>query len=359
MNRVHNPTGVGKHVINMTRLLAAAQGVDLRILTSSQYLSSGMLPADNPLRGIPLTAIPLSQKILDLAWLTLGRPLVDRWAGGADWIYCPAEVPVPSKRSRLAVTGHCLLWMETGAPWSRGLGMRRDRAKWSHRMAQIRRRADVVFVVSEFLKTRTTALTGIPPEKIFVVGNGVEPVYYEFANTPREHAGTPYALVIGGLCPLKGADVILAAARLLRERRAGVEIWVAGRGQAEVDRVAKAIPGIRLLGYQGLDQLPRLLRDAACLLFPSQHETFGIPAAEAMAIGTPPVVSARGALPEVVGDGGVVLSPSADPGEAVEAVTRLASDTAYRDEVAERGRRRAKAFTWQVCAQRVLDRLMA
>ena len=79
---------------------------------------------------------------------------------------------------------------------------------------------------------------------------------------------------------------------------------------------------------------------AEALVFPSEYEGFGAPVLEAMALGTPVVCSDRGALPEVVGDAGIVLPPT------VEAwADALAKVVANRGELVERGRLRAARFT--------------
>ncbi len=358
MNRVYNPTGVGKHVINMLRCLHKMPGVELHMMTSTQFLRpDGTLPPENPLRDIPVTGIPIPQKQLDLAWLTLGRPLADRWAGGADWIYCPTEMPVPTRRSRLAVTCHTLWWLEKGAPWSGDPRMSRERLKWRWRMAQIRRRAEAVFAVSEFLAQRVAELFSIKPERAAVVGNGVEPAYFHAAETPRDTSQPPYLLVIGGLTEMKDGQAVLQLAELLAVRKTAMQIWVAGGCDAELGRRAAATAGVRLLGYKSLAELPRLLRNAVALLMPSRGEAFGIPAAEAMAAGTPPIVSPWGALPEVVGDGGIILDKNATAADIADIALRLASDESYRSAIAQKGLERAKMFTWEKCADRVLARL--
>lgn len=85
------------------------------------------------------------------------------------------------------------------------------------------------------------------------------------------------------------------------------------------------------------------------LALPSLSEGFGLPVLEAMACGTPVVVSDRGALPEVVGEAGVVCRPETAPLAA--AVHRLLTDAAHREERSAAGLRRASQFTWARTAQ--------
>ena len=359
MNALVNPTGLGKHILNMAKALQAMDQVDLRFLAARDRCFPGeATPEMLAEPGRAFTVLPHSRKLLEMSWLFTGWPSADRWAGDADWIYSPTEVLVPSRRCRLAATSHHLEWLETDLPWSNRPDMKRARLKWRYRLGRIFRRASVILVVSEYLRQRAVELFDLAPASVFAVGNGVEQQYYDIGDQPRTPGRRPYLLVIGGLLERKGAPIILEAARILSERNVDLQIWVAGTGEERFRALAEGYPNIKCLGYPGLDILPRLLRDAAALAFPSRYEGFGIPAAEAMAAGTPPIVSHWTALPEVVADGGVILKE--DSAEAlVEAAVRLASDEDYRAGLAAKGRARATAFKWEACAIRLVRALQA
>src|SRR5207237_9291849 len=101
------------------------------------------------------------------------------------------------------------------------------------------------------------------------------------------------------------------------------------------------------VGY--VDDLAALYRQAAVLVVTSRHEGFGLPVVEAMASGTPVVAFTNSALPEVVGDAGLLV-PDGDVDAFARAVCSLLDDEATRSELARRGVTRAQRFSWETTA---------
>jgi glycosyltransferase involved in cell wall biosynthesis len=112
------------------------------------------------------------------------------------------------------------------------------------------------------------------------------------------------------------------------------------------------------LGMVPEAQLPEVYREADLLLMPSWHEGFGLPALEAMACGTPVVVSDRGSLPEVVGEAGLIVNPQDDV-ELVYGVVRALTDGRLRAELRQRGLDRVRSFTWERTARQTLAQYRA
>ena len=197
------------------------------------------------------------------------------------------------------------------------------------------RAADRVVAVSEFTKREVVELADVAPERVDVVPNAVEPLF-----TPAGgRAGGDYVLAVGTVEPRKNlARVVEATARV------GVELRVAGDpGWGDV-----AVGGahVRRLGFPPDEELASLYRGARCLVFPSLYEGFGIPAAEAMACGTPVVTSRGSATAEVVGDAGVLV----DPYDAASIAAGIEEADRRRDELVPLGLERARLYTWERAA---------
>jgi glycosyltransferase involved in cell wall biosynthesis len=352
------PTGVGKHMIQMIMQLTRQPDMDVKLMTSRRELTDGHIDRRSPLAHLPALGHPLSRATMERLWLLTGHPIADRWAGEADWVYCPAEAYVPLKRARFAATIHCVNWFDPELPWYDDPATRTARRRMELRWKTILQRSDVVLTVSQFLKDRITALFGTDPKRMAVVGNGVEEEFFVAGEKsgPTEFGRDRYILIVGGLTQRKGANYVFPVAEQLLKRDPTMQIRVAGSGESRFEEQAKAHPNIVHIGYQGTDALPALMRESVAVMFLSRYETFGIPAAEAMAAGAPSVVANFAALPEVVADGGLVVDVNR-PDQIAETLVRLAEDREFREPLVERGKRRAQAFHWSAAAERLMAAL--
>jgi glycosyltransferase involved in cell wall biosynthesis len=350
------PTGVGKHMIHMVLELTRRPDVDLKLFTSQQDITGGHIDPRSPLVHLPVLGHPLSRGLMERFWILTGHPKADRWAGDADWVYCPAEAYVPLKRARFAATVHCVNWFEPELPWYNDPAIRAARRRMRPRWKAVLDRADRVLTVSEFLKGRIQALFGTDPARIVVVGNGVEEEFFAAGQIagPSEFQKDRYILVVGGLTQRKGADFVFPLAAELHKRDPGLQIRIAGGSEPQYMEQSKSHPNIFHCGYQGVDALPKLMRESVAVVFLSRYETFGIPAAEAMAAGTPAVVSSFGALPEVVGDAGVVVD-AARPETIADAIQRLTDEMPFRRGLIDSGKQRAQRFHWSAAAERLVS----
>jgi glycosyltransferase involved in cell wall biosynthesis len=219
-------------------------------------------------------------------------------------------------------------------------------ALWQHRVVA---QADAVIVPSAFARERLRELgVPLPWEQVHVLP---PPVRAPVAGSGAEQrkpapADGPYALVVARLSPEKGIDVAIDACR-----RAGIALVVAGEGPERGSLARRAGGGrVRFLGRVDDARLAQLRAGAALALVPSRSaETFGLAAAEAMAAGLPVAASRVGALPELVGEEGLV--PAGDAGALADAIERLRGDAG----AGARARERVRA----VCAPATIARGLA
>jgi glycosyltransferase involved in cell wall biosynthesis len=204
------------------------------------------------------------------------------------------------------------------------------------------RKARRVLTVSERSRRDLVELYGLPPGKVVVTPNGVDPVFRPDAGTGGGGGGGGFLLSVGAVQPRKNQAAALAAAREL-----GMPLKVAGPTKDAATARALSEGGAELLGYVSDRELASLYHDAACLVQASHYEGFGLPVLEAMASGTPVVTVRDEALLEVAGDAAVVV----DDDGLVEGVRRAVAD---RARLVEAGLERAKAFSWRAAAEATL-----
>ena len=346
--------GIGRHTREMVAGLAGRSGVECRLLAAEADLRRH----PDFLASLPPLAVqrlPLAVVTMDRIWKLAGWPPVDRWVRGSDILYCPAHARPPARSIPTVMTVHDVQAFETDLPWSGTTEHRLFRRKWAAWLPRAARECARMLTVSQFSKRRLVELAEIDPAKIGVVGNGVSRCFFE-AESAGGVGAEPAVVVVGGLRTMKGAGDTLAVARELYEIGSPLIIRVVGQNDLEWEARARAQRNVRLEGVLPDARLAGLLAGSVGLLFLSPYEGFGIPAVEAMAAGTPAVVADRAALPEVVGDAGVVVEPSRHR-HVAGILERLRQDKEFRAHVVERGRDRARKFTWERCISRLVDEL--
>src|SRR6202035_4137806 len=106
--------------------------------------------------------------------------------------------------------------------------------------------------------------------------------------------------------------------------------------------------GVRYLGYVAERDLPGLTRGATLFVYPSLYEGFGLPLAQAMAAGVPTITSGVSSMPEIAGDGAVLIDPKSVE-ELRAAMTRLLSSPSLRESLAVKAKLQAERYRWEDC----------
>jgi glycosyltransferase involved in cell wall biosynthesis len=215
------------------------------------------------------------------------------------------------------------------------------------------RRAYRVLTVSEYSRKELLKWTGLPPESIVNVGNGIDPVFNPSGR--RYDRGFLYILYVGNLKPHKNIHRLVHA--FARIDRPELRLLLTGCSTPDLAASVRSLGLANRVQFTGCvddSQLAELYRGALLLVQPSLMEGFGLPPLEAMACGTPVVVSRSAALPEVVGDAGVLIDPL-DIDDIRRGIERAISDQELRRKLIAAGRLRASMFRWDDVAEKVAN----
>jgi glycosyltransferase involved in cell wall biosynthesis len=214
------------------------------------------------------------------------------------------------------------------------------------------RRADRVLAISELTKRDLVELYGIAEEKIVVTPLAADPAFGPDGPSPD---GAPYALFVGALQPRKEPTAAIEGLALLSDDSLRLVLVGPDKGGRAAAERAVAEFGladrVELRGHVPQDELAALYRGAACLVFPSRYEGFGLPVLEAMASGTPVVATAAGAIPEVAGDAAILVEEH-NPAALAGGIERAIAD---RERLRAAGLERAAGYSWETTARRTLD----
>lgn len=219
---------------------------------------------------------------------------------------------------------------------------------------RVARKLSHVLTVSESSKRDIARDFDIPADRIHVVYNGIDSETFHPISGSRE----PKTLITTASAdqPLKGTQHLMPALRQLIDSDPEVRLIMIGRPKPD-GATQSLIDSLRLSDhiefYHGISaqQITELYARASIAVVPSEYEGFGLPAGEAMACGVPVVSSDGGALPEVVGDAGIVV-PAKSSAALASAIRSLLSDDVARARYAEAGRARiVEKFSWREAAE--------
>ena len=355
-------TGAGRYLLGLCDGLNGLAG-DERI---ELWLQAG-LPADHPVwdiasRRILLRSVPSAHLSLrgqwelpaalrrtrpdllhyphfDLPWLTPGRVVATLY--DLKYIARPDFFPTAQRLRRWII--------------------------WSMTRYTLRRACRVI-VPSQSTADDLVARFNADKEKLQVIPLGVDQRYFSpiqpeaITETCRRYGlVAPFVLFVGERRPNKNLEGLLRAFEIFR-RRASTDyhLVIAGRpypGYSQPEALAQALDlsdRVHLLDNVPNPDLPALYQSASAFVLLSYYEGFGLPVLEAMACGTPVVVSNVTSLPEVAGEAGVKVPPD-DPEQAAAALLQIIPGGAEREKNIALGLEQAHRFTWDRCAGQTLQ----
>jgi glycosyltransferase involved in cell wall biosynthesis len=282
------------------------------------------------------------------------NPAIDAFVSSADLFHASQHSANRPRWKRVTATAFDF------SCWTRPQDHTAANVAATHRYGEvILKRSDGLIAISEHTRRDAVEILGIPEQRIRTIYPGVADRF--FTTVPAEAVtvrakyalDAPYFLFVGCIEPRKNVRQLISAyEQLPASVRSDVRLVLAGPfGWEAPDLRARLLGGddLQYLGYVPEEDLPGLILGAAALLYPSNYEGFGLPVAQALATGTPVIVSNSSCLPEVVGDAGLVVDGTSTDALA-DAMRQILERPELARQLSQRGRSRAEAFRWEVCA---------
>lgn len=310
------------------------------------------------------------------------RPRLDAFFFPSVYTYFPVNLPLTRRLTPVVVGIHDATPERYPQLVFDG---RLPRLMWALKARLALREAAAVVTVSDSSRRAIAEVYQYPRERIHVAHDAASAIFRPFngdfgaSTRPLDMAellaaysippGTRYILYVGGISPHKNLGGLLTAfAMSLAKQGPGkeeIKLVLVGDYQRDVflssyqavkqQILDSGLDGkVLFAGFVSDANLVRLYQGAEALVMPSFDEGFGLPAVEAMACGVPVIASRAGALPEVVGDAGLLFDPH-QPAELAERLAQVLSQEPLRREMRRRGLARAAEFSWERSARNVVE----
>lgn len=344
-------SGAGEYVHQLARHFCIAYPDDRVTLFTSSWKDRPSSQLASEIPGAALSDHRVPVRALNFAWHRLEWPAVETLIHApVDIAFSPHPLLMPSRTAAQVITIHDLDFLD--APERTHGEIRRDYVPLAAAHA---RRAARVIVSSHNTAAEVMRRFDLPATKIAICPAGVP----EWTGTTRGFDPRGYLLFIGTLGQRKNVGGLLAAyAQLLEENVPLPRLLLVGAtaedSEQHLQRIRRApLSGrVEYRGYVSDDERQAIYTGARALILPSFHEGFGMTALEAMSLGVPVIASARGALPELVGDAALLINPD-DQSSLADALRRVANDDDTAQRLSAGGMARAREFSWQRTAHLV------
>jgi glycosyltransferase involved in cell wall biosynthesis len=358
LDRKGRRTGVGAYIEGLVHGIEEIDPSD-DFVVFSWGANGGGPPASG---GVERRTLAWPRKATAASWTFLGVPRVRDVGGPLDLLHVLVPtVPVPSS-APLVATIHDLMPLKHPQ-----LFATRPRILFAETIRRIRRRARWLIADSEATKRDVVELLSFPEDRVTVIYPGI-PVEFSGASAGRRDEvltrldlkDQRIVLFIGVITRHKNVRLLVEGFAEVLRSVPDARLLLAGSpgmGAPDVVETVRRLglaDAVRFLGHVSQDLADALVCAADVLVVPSLDEGFGFPALEAMSVGTAVVTSSAGSLPEVVADAGL-LFPATDAEALSDALTRVLTDDALKDELSRRGIERAATFSWTRTAMKTIE----
>lgn len=283
-------------------------------------------------------------------------------------LHCTSNTAPISTKLPLVVTIHDIIYLEKwmikeGTYYQRFGNLYR---RWN--VPRIAKKAQTIITVSDYERQRIIEGLHIPENRVKTVYNACGSHFTPEKNEAellafKQKMNLPdrFVLFLGNTDPKKNLPNVMRALGLLHAKgQLDFTLVMPDFGKDHLLAMLKAqnnehlINHIMLTGYIPNKELPNLYRLAQMFLYPSLRESFGIPILEAMACGIPVITSNTSAMPEVAGEGALLIDPT-QPDDIAATILNVLQNESLRNQTIAYGINRAAMFSWQKTAQQVLD----
>ena len=209
------------------------------------------------------------------------------------------------------------------------------------------KQASHIFAISQATKNDIINSYGVAADKISVTYPGIDPLPVKGKSPIKGQ----YLLYVGTLQPRKNLDALIEAFASITPLRC--DLVIAGKLGWKYKQ--RPVPNVKYLGYVPNEKLGALIKSAIGLVLPSLYEGFGIPVVQAMALGTPVLVSRNSSLPEIVGECGLYIEPPFGAPAIRDGLVKLLSLTpGQKQRLLQKAQQRSKQFSWENAAKTIL-----
>ena len=351
------PSGVERAVVGLAEGLAEIAPPDQRFSLMVAGGREGVLPTGGHIA--PLLAPHWADGRAGRVFYEQALAATRMWAEGVDVLHGAAYILPNNWHGPSVVTIHDAItvcepqWCQWHNVIHYGLAMTRSA-----------RMATAVVVPSEFTRRELVDHVGVEERRIRVAPLGVGPEFRPADDAAIERVrgrhGLPerYLLCVGNIEPRKNLDEVIVALSFIAEE-VGHDLVIAGKYGWKCRHIAAEMScsayaeRIHWLDWVAQEDLTALYSGADLFVQWSLHEGFGLTPLEAMACGTPAVISDGGALPEIAGEAARVVPLQSGPAGLADALVELIRDDDTRAEMARRGIEHAARYTWAAHAEKV------
>jgi glycosyltransferase involved in cell wall biosynthesis len=269
-----------------------------------------------------------------------------------DWLTSIAGIEIKRRTKKpLIVTIHSTEYDRTGSL---------SPNQWIlDREANVMKFADLIITVSELMKKQLIERYNVDPNKIIVIYNAIDHENWAVREIERRFVNQKVVLFMGRLTIQKGPDFFLKAAKKVLEKNKDVRFVLGGRGDMLPQLIRESIAmgisdNVMFLGYVPEEELPKIYAAADVFILSSVAEPFGITALEAIAAGTPTIITKQSGVKEVVKHAFTV--DFWDANEMANKILALISYPSLHKTMKENGRHEISKYTWGRVAQETIDK---